>query len=130
MTDDEFLTFVADHPVLRDPLGRAFTAGTRTRSSFAVDPVSAAALVALFPVVHFVVTRIGLPWLYEASRYSELWRLKFGSWIDNEYQRHGFEPDAAEAAGEALRRELEQTLDVGARAIWERLAEVLNTGDG
>ncbi len=84
------------------------------------------AMIALmFPVASFVITRIGLPWLYEAERYAELWRRKFHRWIDGEYERHNLDPDEAEAVGEALRRELQATSDTDARAAWERLANLM-----
>ena len=75
--------------------------------------------------MRFVVTRVGLPWLHEAQRYSELWRLRFHDWIDGEYRSAGLDPDQAEAAGEALRVALEETTESGARKSWERLAALL-----
>ena len=80
----------------------------------------------LFPLISFVVQQIGLPWLYEAKRYSELWRSKFHAWIDTQYSKAGCDPDQAEKAGEALRAELEKTTDTNARAAWERLAQLLS----
>ena len=85
----------------------------------------ALATAILFPVVRYVVGSIGLPWLYEAKRYSELWRQKFHNWIDTQYRNHGYDPDEAEAAGEALRRELEAITDAGAQKAWERFAGLL-----
>jgi hypothetical protein len=84
----------------------------------------------MFPVVLFIVTQIGLPWLYEAKRYTELWGWKFHQWIDGQYRQAGFDPDQAEAAGEALRAELERTTDANARAAWERLRQLLTKETG
>jgi hypothetical protein len=84
-----------------------------------------AGVVLLFPIARYVLCHIGLPWLHEAKRYSELWRQKFHHWIDSAYRKHGMDPDAAEAAGEALRQELEQITDESAKESWQRLAELL-----
>jgi hypothetical protein len=46
-------------------------------------------------------------------------------WVDKEYREHGLDPDLAERAGEALRRELETITDAGAQRSWERLAALL-----
>ena len=73
----------------------------------------------------FITTVIGLPGLREVKQCSELWRLKFHNWIDQQQRRHGFDLDAAEAAGEALRRVLEKILDSNARKACERFAELL-----
>ncbi len=126
MTEDAFKTFVADNPVLKQPLQRAAAAAAPRTYGPGVTEV--ALLVAMFPIVRYIVVHIGLPWLHEAARYSELWREKFHRWIDAEYQRRGFDPDEAETAGEALRKELERTTDLGARAAWEQLATLLAKG--
>ena len=78
----------------------------------------------------FIVRNIGLPWLHEASRYSDLWRLKFHEWIHTQYEKHGFDPDEAEAFGEALRVELEKTSESEVRAAWEWLLGILAKGGG
>ncbi len=71
-----------------------------------------------------------MPWLYEVKRFSELYRQKFHRWIDEQYRKQGFDPDAPEAAGDALCEELKKTTDAGARASWERLKDLLtNTPD-
>lgn len=84
-----------------------------------------AVLVALFPLVAFVVKNIGLPWLHEAARYSELWRQKFHTWVDEQYRRHNMDPEALQAAGEALRKELEAVTEKEVKNSWERLVELL-----
>ena len=62
------------------------------------------------------------------KRYSELQRQKLHQWIDKKYREEGFDPDAAEAAGDKLLDELEQTTDAAARDAWQRLTQL--TGDG
>ena len=61
------------------------------------------------------------------KRYSELQQQKFHAWIDDKYREEGFDPDAAEAAGDALLEELEQTTDTAARDAWERFTELIGT---
>src|SRR5687768_82373 len=103
MTQDEFQAVVSQEPALAGPIRRA--AATATPPSFGT-PTELAAIALMFPVVSFVVREIGLPWLHEAKRYAELWRLKFHDWIDRQYTKSGRDPDQAEKAGEALREEL------------------------
>ena len=125
MDRNEFAAAIAADPNLSVPIERAAQAarpGTYT-------VVAEAAVVALmFPVVRYIVVAIGLPWLHELKRYSDLQRQKIHRWIDEQYRIEGLDPDAAEAASDALCRELEQTTDTSARASWERLAELLKTG--
>jgi hypothetical protein len=90
--------------------------------------IDAAAVAPVFPVAQYVLTRIGLPWLYELKRYSELQRQKLHAWIDAQYREQGFDPDKAEAAGDALMQELEQTTAAAAQGSWERLKESLAEG--
>ena len=63
----------------------------------------------MFPIIRYVLYEIGLPWLSELRQYSELQRQRVYDWIDTQYQQHGFDPDEAEAASDALLDELEQT---------------------
>jgi len=122
MIREEFEKIVLDDPALKTPLRKAAQAIPSRQFGF-VTGLAATAI--LFPVAVFIVKGIGLPWLHEAKRYSELWRQKFHNWIDTEYEKHGFDPDEAEAAGETLRRELEAITDVSAQKAWERFAEML-----
>lgn len=124
MTRDEFAQFISDHPALKTQLDQAYQAAPSTKS---FGPITDAAVLALmYPVAVFVVRDIGLPWLYEAKRYSELWRIKFHKWIDERYQAEGFDPDVAEIAGEELRQQLAETNDPGVKAAWERFAALLS----
>src|SRR5262245_19133814 len=123
MTQEEFQTLVTKEPDLAGPIRRAATAAAP--GTFG-PPTELAAIALMFPIVVFVVRGIGLPWLYEAARYSELWRLRFHDWIDGQYQQAGLDADQAEKAGEALRSELESTTEAGARGAWERLAQLLS----
>lgn len=122
MTSEGFQALVSQEPALAGPIQRAAAAAAPAAYG---TPTELAAIALLFPVVSFVVRQIGLPWLYEAKRYAELWRLKFHGWIDAQYGKAGFDPDQAEKAGAALRAELEKTTDRGARAAWERLAKLV-----
>src|SRR5215472_14011136 len=65
-----------------DRLGMEFES---TREGFGIDPVFALGLAVMYPVIRFVLVNIGLPWLYEAARYSELWRLRIDRWITEQY---------------------------------------------
>ena len=125
MTQEDFERFVSQEPAVEAALTSAARAAQPTRTRSFGTPVELAAVAVLFPVVSYVVKHIGLPWLYEAKRYSELWRLKFHRWIDEQHRKAGFDPDQAEAVGQALRRELETTTDQAARAAWQRLADLL-----
>ncbi len=122
MDRDQFLRIISNDPQLGDPINQAAKAGQSKQFSV----ITEAAVVALmFPIVNYLLTRIGLPWLYELKRYSELQRKKVHNWIDERYREEGFDPDAAEAASDALCEHLEQTTDAGARAAWERLAGLM-----
>ncbi len=123
MQADEFQKIVSKDPALAGPLKQA--AAAVPSETFGVGVGEAAILVLMFPIARFILTQIGLPWLFEAKRYSDLWRLKFHEWVDTQYQKEGIDPDQAEAAGEALRKELEKITDPGTRAAWERLAKLL-----
>lgn len=125
MTREEFERIVSEDPALSAPMRKAAAAvSPRTRGTFGT-PTELAAIAVLFPVTVFVVREIGLPWLCELKLYSELWRQKFHAWVDGEYGKHGLDPDAAEAAGSALRRELEAITEANARRSWERLVALL-----
>ncbi|MCP4701850.1 MAG: hypothetical protein GY862_34065 [Gammaproteobacteria bacterium] len=92
---------------------------------YSVSAGEAVLLVLMFPLARFILVEIGLPWLHEAKRYSELWRQRMHQWIDAEYEKQGFDPDRAEKAAEKLREKLESTTDTGTRALWEKLAKLL-----
>ena len=122
MNRQEFQKAVAGSAHLSGPIERAARAGQPQQFGL----VTEAAVVALmFPLAKYVLTQIGLPWLYELKRYSELQRQKFHAWIDEKYREEGFDPDAAEAVGDALLKELEQTTDATAQSAWERLTRLL-----
>jgi len=98
----------------------------RTRPPGAgIDPSLALTLAVMYPVVRYVLVAIGLPWLHEATRYSELWRLRTDRWLDNQYRLMDLDPQDAARASKLLRQELEATTDLGARQAWERVREYL-----
>jgi hypothetical protein len=123
MTPKEFQRHLDDDPYLSRVVGEAARAGQQVRT-FGI--LTEAAVVALmFPIVRYVLYAIGLPWLSELRRYSELQRQRVHDWIDTRYQQHGFDPDQAEAASTALLDELEQTTDQRARTSWQQLAALI-----
>jgi hypothetical protein len=124
MTQEEFARIVSEDPVLSKAF-RNVAAASRADRERSGTFTEVAIIVVLFPVAVHVVRNIGLPWLYEANRYTELWRKEFHTWVDKKYREHGFDPESVEKAGYALRRELEETVDTHARKAWERLAELL-----
>ncbi|MEZ6111076.1 MAG: hypothetical protein R3C99_08680 [Pirellulaceae bacterium] len=91
-------------------------------------PTSAATIVLMYPVVKYLLTHIGLPWLHELGRYNELQRTRVHRWIDEAYRDEGFDPDQAEAASDRLIAELESTTNGQARESWERLLALLKAG--
>ena len=77
------------------------------------------------PVVRYVVVEIGPPGLYEPGRYSDLWRQGFHDCLDAQAAKK-LDPDAAEAAGDALFGEAEKATDLSARTSRERPAILRN----
>jgi len=105
---------------------RAASAGQPKR--FGV--ITEAAVVALmFPLVKYVLTHVGLPWLHVGKRFSDLYLEKVHGWIDERCRQEGLDPAAVEAAADALCAELQSTTDADARAAWERLAELVQAAD-
>jgi hypothetical protein len=129
MNSKEFEDYILQEPLLLETLSStAKEIQPRTRGMFGT-PSEIAAIVVLFPVVVFIIKRIGLPWLYEVARYSEIWRREFHDWVDAQARKHGIEPDELEKTGEALRKKLEDVTDKDAREAWERFAEVVKKGE-
>jgi hypothetical protein len=123
----EFEQLVLNDEALQKPLRRAAEEmQIKARGDGAL--LELAAIAALFPMVSFIIKHIGLPWLHEATRYSELWRHQFGRWIDEQYRRRGVNPAKVEAAGERLRKELE-LLEIEERKSWEKLTERIKSAD-
>ncbi len=122
MTIEEFEPLITADPHLSGPLERTARKARRQQFSLVTE---AAVIALLFPVARFILTQVGLLWLHEARRFSELQRQRFGQWIGETYRQYGFDPDEAKAAGNALCAELEQTTDQSARAAWEHLADLL-----
>jgi hypothetical protein len=125
MNRNEFAATIAADPNLSGPIERA---GQAARPGQYTVVAEAAVVVLVFPIVQYIVVQIGLPWLHELKRYSELQRQKVHQWIDERSRAKGLYPDAAEAASDALCQELEQTTSASARASWDRLAELLKAG--
>jgi hypothetical protein len=125
MTPDEFQLQVESDPHLKRTIENAARAGRRGQTFGGLT--TAAIVVLMFPLVRYVLRDIGLPWLHELRRYSELQRQRVHQWIDEQHKDYGFDPDEAEAASDALLEELEQTTDAGARDSWQRLAESIKS---
>ncbi len=120
MNQQAFSQFLSESPALQAELQAV--AQDNTQFSVVTD---AAMMVVLYPVVRFVVTELGLPWLHEVKRYSELQRQRFHRWIDSKYDEAGFDVDKAEKVGEKLLQQLEKTQDARLRQDYERLAMLL-----
>ncbi len=121
-TAEEFEQVVMADRALAGPILAAAAEVPRDRLTGVED---AALIALLFPVARYVVVGIGLPWMYEAARYADLWRQKFGEWVDAQYRGEGKDPEQARIAGEALREQLEQITDSGQRSAWERFKGAL-----
>jgi hypothetical protein len=122
MDSDEFRRLVFADRELGETVREAARAGRPQQYSVVTE---AMVIALMFPIVAYVVKNIGLPWLYELKRYSELQRSRVHQWIDERHRDEGFDPDAAEAASDALLEKLESTTNQTARAAWQRLAELL-----
>ncbi len=128
MNSEEFEKIIYRNPNLKHSLREVLhsvTSREKTRGVFE-DTASLASIVALFPLVVFIVKEIGLPWLHEVKRYSDLWRENFHAWVNLQYQEYGRDPVATKAAGDALRSELEKLVDDDVKKSWEHLAELLD----
>jgi hypothetical protein len=125
MTPSEFEQYVNANPALRASLQSvAADLKPRVRGVF-TSPMEIAGLALLFPLVSFIIKKIGLPWLISASKFSELWRLKFDNWVDEQVRKHGATPEQLTAAGEKIRTDLESLSNGDVKQVWEALAERL-----
>ncbi|MEW5922909.1 MAG: hypothetical protein AB1746_02880 [Candidatus Zixiibacteriota bacterium] len=130
MTVDEYKQIVESDPAISGPLYNTVRSIPADRSQGTYSLLGETAVIALlFPVVSYIIRNIGLPWLHEAKRFSELWRIKFDKWIDGLYDQKGIPPELAEKAGNALRRELEAVTEKDARKSWERFAELIKKSE-
>lgn len=121
MTQEDFQQIVKQEPeVLRSLQRVAISANQSPTMDFGVSEVILLSIV--IPMTSYLIREIGLPWLYEAKRYSELWRLKLDTWIDQQYEKAGIDKEQAKIAGEGLRQELESTQD---HSSWERVYNLL-----
>jgi hypothetical protein len=125
MNREEFERAIADEPLVGDAVREAAESGRSKQFGVLTE---AAVIALMFPIARFLLTRIGLPWLSELGRYSELARRRVHEWIDERYRDEGFDPEAAEAASDALIERLEATTDHAARSAWERLVDLLRAG--
>lgn len=125
MTREEFQRVVSADPQLAEPMQAAAESGRSQQYGVLTE---AAVIALMFPIARFLLTRIGLPWLSELGRYSELARQRVHEWIDAKYREEGFDPEQAEAASDALIERLESTTDQSARTAWERLVALFQAG--
>ena len=70
---EEFERIVFADPLLADPIRLAARAGRPAQLGVIPEP---AVWALMFPIAYFVLRNIGLPWLHEIKRYSELHRQK------------------------------------------------------
>jgi len=131
MTESEFRNYLLGNiNTVWPPIASARMSGRNAagkivpNSYFPSELILGMVIPFMYPLVKYVLINIGLPWLHEAARYSELWRVRFHHWIDSEYKRHGLDPVEAEAAGNKLREMLEKTTDRDIKAAWERLLDL------
>lgn len=126
MNPNEFVDAVRATPFLAGPISRSGMVVSPPMRDSSRTASELAAIVVMYPLVRYAITQIGLPWLYEARRYSELWRVRLHEWIDEQCRTNGYNPKTLARASEALRRELEAVTDAKARQSWERLASALS----
>jgi len=125
MTHEEIEQIISQDQHLRAPIETVAEHIFASRQTFgAAADITAAAII--LPVTIFVVKEIGLPWLHEMKRYSDLWRLKFNKWIDQQYKKHGVDTDMVIRASKVLRKELEKITDEQAQQSWEKFAALLS----
>ena len=132
MNIEEYRKIIEDEPAVSEPLYnvvRSFPSPDPTKGAYSLLP-EAVAVALLFPVVRYIIKHIGLPWLHETKRLSELGRIKFSGWIDSLYEKQGINPEYAEKTGKALMDELEKITDSSAQKSWERFAELIKKDDG
>ncbi len=128
MNQEEFQKFMQTEQELKATFDNIASQLPRIQQTFGT-PIELAAIAILFPVAQFIVAQIGLPWLHETGRFSEIYRQKFHRWIDEQYTNNNLDPETAEAAGDALVKKLEATTESGVRAAWERFAGLLKKDD-
>jgi hypothetical protein len=126
MTREEFKRLVLADPHLAEPIRKSAQSARAKQFSVLTE---AAVFALMFPIARFLLTRIGLPWLSELGRYSELQRRRVHEWIDDKHRDEGVNPEQAEAASDALIERLESTADRSARSDWERLAGLLSAAE-
>ena len=114
---ERFKEIISEDPSLAIPIRNATVSIPIRRSG----PFGTSIDITIMFVIYFILKEIGLPWAYEAKRYSELWRLRFNKWIDEQYSKHEIDPEDARAFGESLRKELENISKQDDRKSWDRL---------
>jgi len=83
-----------------------------------------ALLPVFYPVLVYLTRNMLFPWLVEGVRYSELWRVKFRNWVDEQHEIHGVSANDVKLAGQALSSELEKIDSQEVQKAWERFAEL------
>ena len=105
--------------LLLDPVSKAIAASDESETLGLAGDVLTVATVA--PIIWFVVTQIGFPWLHEAKKYSDLWRMRVDKWIDSEYSKQGFDEEAIKEFTTRFKTELEKIEDANSRTRWMSL---------
>ncbi len=127
MKREEFESIVLADPHLAEPIRESAQSVRAKQFSVLTE---AAVIALMFPIARFLLTHVGLPWLSELGRYSELQRRRVHEWIDSKYRDEGFDPEEAESASDALIERLEATTDTSARSAWERLVQLFTAAKG
>ncbi len=83
-------------------------------------------LALMLSIARFLLVHIGLPWLSELGRYSELQRQRVHEWIDDKNCDEGLDPEKAEAASDVFIERLESTTRVGAKDRRQHEATVIH----
>jgi hypothetical protein len=77
------------------------------------------ALGVLYPVLLYILKKIGLPWINAAAELSNAELTRFHSWVQRRYKQYGFDPKKLEEAGDAMYDELCSIKSPVDRKLWE-----------
>jgi len=86
------------------------------------------AISILYPIVVYIVRRIGLPWLGAVVELSDGQLAKFHAWILEKYKPYGFDQERIKRAADQMYKELSSIKSPGERKLWEGLRDKLEDG--
>jgi len=101
VTNSKFTRAIQDNECLSGPIYRAAQAspGLRVLDTDTIGVLS--------PLVRFILTRLGLPWLRDKPTYDDSDRANMLRWIRRYWRNREVDPIAIKVAGESLLAELE-----------------------